>query len=55
MSWSKRKIHFQFAVTSANGKAIADLHLGGTGGHPELKGIVKLQGVEALCRSAGSM
>ena len=31
----------------ANGAAVADLHLGGTGLHPELKGTVKFQNVEA--------
>jgi autotransporter translocation and assembly factor TamB len=43
----KTKDPFSIRGNLANGKAIADLHLGGTGSHPELKGIVKLQDVEA--------
>jgi hypothetical protein len=43
----KTKDPFSIRGNLANGNAIADLHLGGTGAHPELKGIVKLQGVEA--------
>ncbi len=43
----KTKDPFSIRGNLANGKAVADLHLGGTGGRPELKGIVKLQGVEA--------
>src|SRR5438477_12654708 len=38
---------FSIRGSLADGGAIADLHLGGTGSRPELKGIVKLQGVEA--------
>jgi hypothetical protein len=43
----KTKDPFSIRGNLATGKAIVDLHLGGTGSHPELKGIVKLQGVEA--------
>ena len=43
----KTKDPFSIRGNLANGGAIADLHLGGTGSHPELKGTVKLQGVEA--------
>jgi translocation and assembly module TamB len=43
----KTKDPFSIRGNLATGKAIADLHLGGTGSHPELKGIVKLQDVEA--------
>src|SRR5205823_3464252 len=43
----KTKDPFSIRGNLANGNAIVDLHLGGTGSHPELKGIVKLQGVEA--------
>ncbi len=38
---------FSIRGNLANGGAIADLHLGGTGLHPELKGVVRLQNVEA--------
>src|SRR4030095_12663618 len=41
----KTKDPFSIRGNLANGGAIADLHLGGTGSHPQLKGIVKLQGV----------
>ncbi|PYI89873.1 MAG: hypothetical protein DMF03_06525 [Verrucomicrobia bacterium] len=43
----KTKDPFSIRGNLANGGAIADLHLGGTGLHPELKGTVKLQNVEA--------
>lgn len=43
----KTKDPFSIRGNLANGNALIDLHLGGTGGRPELKGIVKLQGVEA--------
>src|SRR6266480_4496045 len=43
----KTKDPFSIRGNLANGGAIADLHLGGTGSHPELKGIVKMQNVEA--------
>jgi TamB, inner membrane protein subunit of TAM complex len=43
----KTKDPFAIRGNLANGGAIIDLHLGGTGGHPELKGTVKLQNVEA--------
>jgi hypothetical protein len=38
---------FSIRGNLANGSALIDLHLGGTGGRPELKGTVKLQNVEA--------
>ncbi|PYL46691.1 MAG: hypothetical protein DMF40_11370 [Verrucomicrobia bacterium] len=43
----KTKDPFSIRGNLANGGAIIDLHLGGTGAHPELKGTVKLQNVEA--------
>jgi autotransporter translocation and assembly factor TamB len=43
----KTKDPFSIRGNLANGGAIIDLHLGGTGSHPELKGTVKLQSVEA--------
>jgi hypothetical protein len=43
----KTKDPFSIRGNLANGAAIADLHLGGTGLHPELKGTVKFQNVEA--------
>src|SRR5438876_11788174 len=38
---------FSSRCNLTNGGPIANLNLGGTGSHPELKGIVKLQNVEA--------
>jgi autotransporter translocation and assembly factor TamB len=43
----KTKDPFSIRGNLANGGALIDLHLGGTGGRPELKGTVKLQNVEA--------
>ena len=43
----KTKDPFSIRGNLASGSAIIDLHLGGTGAHPELKGTVKLQNVEA--------
>ena len=43
----KTKDPFSIRGNLANGGAIADLHLGGTGLHPELNGTVKFQKVEA--------
>ncbi len=43
----KTKDPFSIRGNLAKGGAIADLHLGGTGLHPELKGTVKFQNVEA--------
>ncbi|PYK76361.1 MAG: hypothetical protein DME42_00285 [Verrucomicrobia bacterium] len=43
----KTKDPFSIRGNLANGGALIDLHLGGTGGRPELKGTVKLQHVEA--------
>ncbi len=43
----KTKDPFSIRGNLANGNALIDLHLGGTGGRPELKGIVRLENVEA--------
>ncbi len=43
----KTKDPFQIRGNLANGKAIVDLHLNGTGLHPGLKGLVRLENVEA--------
>jgi TamB, inner membrane protein subunit of TAM complex len=43
----KTKDPFSIRGNLAHGSAIIDLHLGGTGARPELKGTVKLQNVEA--------
>src|SRR5205814_5561267 len=43
----KTKDPFLIRGTLANGGAISDLHLGGTGLHPGLQGLVRLENVEA--------